>query len=198
MSMLRISRRRLLGAGAAGTLGVLLAPGAVLADDQGEAPELLRWDLVMITNGVVIAGGADVARDAATGDTGTLTGSGQAQSGKQRAAGGGTFVHRHSDGTEVAHGVYFVTGFRSFVNGGGSLVGTGLIDGVGILDQTTGGVLTLDVHLIAASGQTADGVLEVHCRLPRGRTTTEGVRLSTGLFRFVEQSGFTLFHALEN
>lgn len=196
MGELRISRRRLLGAGAVGTLGVLLAPETVLA--QGDQPEveLLRWDLVQIVQGVVLAGGTDVARDAATGDLGSLTGSGQAKPGEHGATGGGTFVHRHANGTEVAHGVYYVTGFKSFESGGGSLVGTGLIDGIGRLNQTTGGVLSLDVHLVAASGQKADGVLEVHCTLPGGRPGTEGITLSVGPFKFVQDRGVTLFHAL--
>jgi hypothetical protein len=46
-----LSRRKFLGVGAAGTRGVLLTPEAVLADD--EEVELLRWDLVAITQGVV-------------------------------------------------------------------------------------------------------------------------------------------------
>ena len=55
MSEPRISRRRLVGAGAVGALGVLLAPGAVLADgENGEEVELLRWDLIQIVQGVVL------------------------------------------------------------------------------------------------------------------------------------------------
>ncbi len=197
----RISRRRLVVVGAVGTIGVLLAPEAVLAngDDRLEV-ELLRWDLIQIVQGVVLAGGTDVARDAATGDTVSLTGSGEARPEKHKATGGGTFVHRHANGTEVAHGVYVVTGFKSFVNGGGSLVGTGLIDGIDELKKTTGGVLSLNVHLQATSGASADGVLEVHCALPGGKPDTEGVRLSIGPLKFVqvEEGGFTLFHVLEN
>ena len=44
-----ISRRRLVGAGAIGALGLLLAPQAVLADgDNHEEIDLLRWDLIQI------------------------------------------------------------------------------------------------------------------------------------------------------
>lgn len=40
----RISRRRLVGAGAVGAIGVLLPPEAVLANTDGrEEVELLRW-----------------------------------------------------------------------------------------------------------------------------------------------------------
>src|SRR5713226_7505675 len=142
-----ISRRRLAGAGAIGTLGVLLAPAAVFAGSENrEEVELLRWDLPQFPQGVALAGGTDVARDAATGDTISLTGSGEARPQKHKATGGGTFVHRHANGSEFLHGVYVVTGFKSFVNGGGSLVGTGLIDGIDELKKTIGGLLSLNVR----------------------------------------------------
>jgi hypothetical protein len=205
MGEVHISRRRLVGAGAVGALGVLLAPEAVLADsDNHKEVELLRWDLVQPTPAssvtVVVAGGTDVARDAATGDTVSLTGSGEARPHKGKATGGGTFVHQHSNGSEVGHGVYVVTGFKSFSNGGGSLAGIGLTDGIDDINKTTGGILTLGVHLTATSGQAADAVLEVHCELPGSTPTKEGVRLTVPAFHldFVQQSGFTLFHVLED
>jgi hypothetical protein len=191
-----ISRRRFVGAGVAGTLGVLLAPGAALAKGNNNEPGLLRWDLVDVNNGVVIPGGADVSRDAATGDVGTLTGSGQARPGDEQAAGGGTFVHRRANGSEVAHGIYWVTGFNRFENLGGSLAGIGLIDGVGDINDTSGGILSLNIRLRATSGETADGVLEVHCDLPGSEPTPEGIRLKVGPLDFVQQSGTTLFHIL--
>ncbi len=199
MGEVRISRRRLVGAGAVGTVGVLLAPVAVFADTEDpDDVDLLRWDLIQIVQGVILAGGTDVGRDAATGDMVSLTGSGDARPGKHRATGGGTFVHKHANGSEVAHGVYVVTGFKSFVNGGGSLVGTGLTDGIDELNKTTGGLLSLSVRLMPASGGSADGVLEVHCELPGGRPDTEGIRLSVLTFKFAQASGFTLFHVLED
>src|SRR5712692_5387681 len=137
-----LTRRKFMGVGAAGTLGVLLAPQSVLADD--EEVELLRWDLVTVTQSVILSGGQDMAKDA-SGDVVTLTGSGEAAPKKGKAAGGGTFVHKHSDGSEVAHGVYHVTGFQSFKAAGGVLVGRPVIDGIGTLKQTMGGVLILDV-----------------------------------------------------
>ena len=199
MGEVRISRRRLVGAGAVGTVGVLLAPVAVFADGENtDEVDLLRWDLIQIVQGVILAGGTDVGRDAATGDMVSLTGSGDARPGKHRATGGGTFVHKHANGSEVAHGVYVVTGFKSFVNGGGSLVGTGLTDGIDELNNTTGGLLSLSVRLMPASGGSADGVLEVHCDLPGGRPDTEGIRLSVLTFKFAQASGFTLFHVLQD
>jgi hypothetical protein len=162
------------GAGAIGTLGVLLAPEAVFAGgDHREEVELLRWDLIQIVEGVVLAGGTDVARDAATGDKISLTGSGDVRPEKHKATGGCTFVHHHANGSEVGHGVCVVTGFKSFANGGGSLVGTGLTDGIDELSKTTGGLLLLKVHLQGTSGAAADGVLEVHCDLPGGKPETE-------------------------
>ncbi len=200
MGEVGISRRRLVGAVAVGAAGVLLGPGAVFANggDERDDVDLLRWDLVQIVQGVVLAGGTDIGRDAASGDTVSLTGSGDARPGKHKATGGGTFVHKHAKGSEVAHGVYVVTGFKSFVNAGGSLVGTGLTDGIDELKNTTGGVLSLNVRLMPASGGSANGVLEVHCELPGSRPVTEGIRLSVLTFNFVQNSGATLFHILQD
>ncbi len=190
-----LSRRKFLGVGAAGTLGVLVAPQSVLAND-GDV-ELLRWDLVDITQGVVLSGGQDMARDAASGDVVTLTGSGQAAPEKRAATGGGTFVHKHANGTEVAHGVYHVTGFNSFKAAGGSLVGTGLIDGIGTLKQTMGGVLLLQVALMPSGGGSLAGVLGVDCNLPGVKfQIEEGVTLAVGPFEFEQAGGATLFHVL--
>ncbi len=190
-----LSRRKFLGAGAAGTLGLLLAPETVLADD--EEVELLRWDLVTITQGVLLSGGQDMAKDAASGDLVTLTGSGEAAPKKGTATGGGTFVHKHASGVEVAHGVYQVTGFESFKAAGGSLVGSGRIDGIGTLRETTGGVLMLKVALMPAGGGSLAGVLGVDCHLPASEIPiTEGVTLSVGPFAFRQAGGATLFHVL--
>jgi hypothetical protein len=100
------------------------------------------------------------------------------------------------DGSEFSHGVYFVTEFDSFANGGGSLVGVGVTDGIDELNKTTGGVLSLRVHGLASSGGSFDGVLGVHCVLPGSAHTTEGVTLSVGPFQFVQDTGATLFHVL--
>jgi hypothetical protein len=193
-----LSRRQLLkGAGAVGVLGALGIPTTVFADD--EEVELLRWDLVAITQGVVLSGGQDKAKDAASGDVVTLTGSGQVEPKKERATGGGTFVHKHANGTEVAHGVYTVTGFESFKAAGGSLASTGLIDGIGTLKQTMGGKLLLKVTLMASTGPSHPGVLGVDCALPGVEfPITEGVTLTTGPRKFTQAggSGSTLFHVL--
>jgi hypothetical protein len=184
-----------------GTLGALLAPEAVLADEG--RPELLRWDLVSVTDGVIVPGGTDVGK-AANGDTVSLTGSGQAQPGEGTATGGGTFVHRTALGALFAQGVYYVTGFNSFVQPGGTLVGVPLKDGVGRLNQTTGGKLSVNIHGIidappALKGGMVDAVLGVDCHLPGGAAgITEGITLSVPGLNFVQESGTTLFHVLED
>src|SRR5260370_41860572 len=97
MAETRITRRQVLvGAGAIGALGAL-APTGALADDEGKG-KLVRWDLVQIVSGEVLAGGTDTGQDA-TKDVVHLTGSGQAEPARREAAGGGTFVHQHGDGT---------------------------------------------------------------------------------------------------
>lgn len=188
-----LSRRKFLGVGAAGTVGVLLTPQSVLAND-GDV-ELLRWDLVTIIQGVVLSGGQNMARNAASGDVVTLTGSGQAAPENGTATGGGTFVHKHANGSEVAHGVYHVTGFHSFKAAGGSLVGTGLIDGIGWIKQTMGGVLMMQVALMPSTGGSHAGVLGVDCAIPGVRfPIMEGVTLAVGTVMFKQAGGQTLFH----
>lgn len=195
MATRRLTRRQvLIGAGAAGALGAL-APTAVLAVDNGRG-KLIRWDLVKLVQGVVLAGGTDVGQDRPTNDVVHLTGSGQAEPATREAAGGGTFVHQHSNGTEVAHGVYLVTGFNSFQNAGGSLAGTGLKDGIGEIGETTAGILSLNVHLVPSSGASLDGVLTVDCNLPPGFGIEEGITLSVGPFHFTQHGGATVFHVL--
>ncbi len=193
----RISRRRFVTAGAIGTLGALVAPETVFA--QEDQPESIRWDLVAVGGGAVVPGGTDVGRDAATGDTLSLTGSGFARPGEGTATGGGTFTHRNAAGTEIAHGIYYVTGFKTFTNGGGSLAGILTTDAIGRLDQTTGGKLFVRVHLVAVSGEMLNGVLGVHCVLPGGAPAEEGITVTVDNtpLNFTQDKGGTLFHLLE-
>ena len=196
MTMQQITRRQvLIGVGGAGALGAL-APTAALAGDNGRG-KLVRWDLVQVAGGVVLIGGTDDGLDSATSDVVHLTGSGQAEPATGEAAGGGTFLHQHSDETEVAHGVYVVTGFNSFQNAGGNLAPTGLADGIGEIGETAAGKLSLKVHLVASSGKSLDGVLTVNCNLPgAGFKIEEGITLSVGPFHFTQAGGFTVFHVL--
>jgi hypothetical protein len=198
MRELLISRRRIITAGAAGALGVLLNPSAVFADD-GEDVSLLRWDLVQIIQGTVLVGGTVRAKDATTGDVVTLTGSGEARPEDRTAAGGGTFLHQHANGSEVAHGVYVVTAFKHFKNGHGSLTPVPLQDGIGHKNQTDSGILSLGIKGFLASGGSIEGTLGVECALP-GDTSgaVEGITLDilTFHFRQVPEGGFTVFHVL--
>jgi len=198
MRDLLVSRRRIITAGAAGALGVLLNPSAVFADD-GEEVSLLRWDLIQIIQGTVLVGGTVRAKDAATGDVVTLTGSGEARPDDRTAAGGGTFLHQHANGSEVAHGVYVVTAFKHFKNGHGSLSPTPLQDGVGHKNQTDSGILSLGIKGFPAGGGTVEGTLGVECALP-GDTSgaVEGITLDVLTFHFrqVPEGGFTVFHVL--
>jgi len=166
----------------------------------------LRWDLVVNVLGAVVPGGSVVADDAATNDVISLTGSGFARPHQGKASGGGTWQRRHSDFSFVDAGVFLVTGFNSFNNGGGSLAGTGVTDAIGELDQTTGGVLSLNVSAAAGVGTSFTAVLEIHCSLPGSSTSTGGIRLviaQLGLdFQPPEKgggilNGSTLFHVLE-
>ena len=201
MRDLLVSRRRIITAGAAGALGVLLNPSAVFADD-GEDVGLLRWDLVQLIQGTALAGGMVRAKDAATGDVVTLTGSGEARPDDRTAAGGGTFLHKHADGSEVARGIYVVTAFKSFKNGHGSLAPTPLQDGIGHKNQTDSGILSLGIKAFAvgAAGP-IDAKLGVECALPNDTSgAVEGITLDVLTFHFrqVDEGGFTLFHVLDD
>jgi hypothetical protein len=196
-----LTRRQLLvSAGALAVAGPVIGmAGPAFADDKhgNEQARFVRWDLITITSRVILSGGTDVGKDKASGDTVSLTGSGQAQPRDEEATGGGTFVHNAANGTERAHGLYVVTGFRSFRDAGGTLAGLGLTDGIGEIDDTTGGILVLDVQLIPSAGPTSAGVLTVDCILPGGSipSIVEGFKLSVDSFHFVQDTGNTLFHA---
>ncbi len=173
------------------SVGVLaLAPNA-WAQPERKGHDV-RWDLAQVIQGTALAGGTDVGRDAATGDTVSLTGSGDAEAAEGNAAGGGTFLHRNARGAEVAHGVYVVTGFLNWEEAGGTLPAA---DGIGHADEASAGILTLMVRLFPSGGGHTDAVLGVHCALP-GATAQieEGITLAIGKLHFVQHGGVTLFH----
>ena len=147
----------------------------------------------------MLSGGTALSRDAATSDTVLLTGSGQAKPGQGDAAGGGTFVHRHSNGVLVARGVWIANSVASWEPVDGTLVGAGLTDGIGHLDATAAGNLRLNVTLMPEGGGSLHAVLTVHCQLIGSpETQLEGVTVDVGSFHFVpvHDEGFTLFHDL--
>jgi hypothetical protein len=171
----------------------------------------VRWDLPQFQANYVVMGGEDVSTDAATGDTATLTGSGQAEPFEHEAAGGGTFVHRHADGSIAASGIYRVTGFVRWTPlFGGTLEGTGLVDTIGngtgaIPDESEehSGVLVMRVQFVVLKdGEptgSVNGRLRINCHLP-GTTVfvPEGivVRIPSFDLVFRPTSGNTLFHTL--
>lgn len=183
-------------------LGLLMgATGATGSPrDSDRRGKIVRWDLAQIIDGVVLPGGTDVSA-ASDGATIALTGSGHAEPRKHRAFGGGTFVHSDAAGTEIAHGVYYVTGFVSWERlRGGSIVGL-LTDGIGPIKKATSGILTLNVHLVAAGGAPEfDGQLTIYCHLPGTiRDVPEGIALAipdAGLTFDEQVSGLTIFHLL--
>jgi hypothetical protein len=191
-----LSRRQLLkGAGAVGVLGALGIPTTVFADD--DEVELLRWDLARAPQGnLFLWGGENQATDAATHDVLTLTGSGQAAPRRRTATGGGTYVHRHNGGI-FSQGVYQVTGFKSWKAAGGSLVGSGLADGIGALEQTMGGLLVVNIVAMSSTGTSVPAVLGIDCAAPGVRFhIEEGVHVDVLNFHFKQSGGFNIFHNL--
>jgi hypothetical protein len=181
----------------------------------GHHNHFVRWDLLQVVNGVAVAGGTTLSTDAATKDTLALTGSGQAEPREKEAAGGGTFLHRHADGSVVAKGSYFVTGFvRWQPLRGGNFAKTGLVDGIGNGTGATpderepsSGILTVKVQFVpdgVAPGAGINGVLSVHCVLPDTvGGDFEGVTVTVASFNFTATEnadpnahGITLFHRL--
>lgn len=152
----------------------------------------VRWDLVRIQQSTALAGGADVARDAATGDTFTLTGSGDVKPANGDAAGGGTIVHHFAATNTEATGVYVVIGFISWQPGGGQPAVT---DGIGHSWEASAGVLKLMIRIFRAAGGFSDAILTINCHLP-GATidVEEGIELQVGNFDALPNGGVTLFH----
>jgi hypothetical protein len=188
-------------------LGLLLgamfsAAGAVGHDQRGG--KLVRWDLVEIANGTAVAGGENVATDAESGQSLTITGSGHVRPRRHEAFGGGTWVLEDADGNEIDNGSYQVTEFVSFRRlRGGNFAATGLIDGIGDPDEASSGIMTVKVRAVSEGAPPEDGidaVLEVHCNLPETvKETFEGVRITVGDQVFEpdpDRHGVTLFHVM--
>ncbi|HYY33955.1 MAG TPA: hypothetical protein VE693_10320 [Gaiellaceae bacterium] len=202
-----MQRPKLLSLALGLALGVFIAAAGASGDTVAstEAHGFVRWDLLVISNGVAVAGGTDVATDAA-GDTLSLTGSGTVEPNESEAAGGGTWAFHGSDG-ETDQGVYYVTRFLSWQRlAGGNFAATGLIDGIGNgpgssrnENEPTSGILRLRIHFIADSGEEVNGILRVNCHLPGTFVDVpEGIRIRIPTFDLVFEptSGVTLFHRL--
>ena len=172
-----------------------------------EGHSVVRWDIINLTKGgVLLAGGAATSTSSATGDTLTLTGTGQAEPAEEEAAGGGTFVHRDKNGAVHARGVYTVKHFVSFKRASGSLVGSGVVDAIGELGESHSGVLTVRVAFRVGGKVAARGTLVVTCALPgapagleEGVTATARPVGSSVVLRFNEKepdNGPTNFHII--
>ncbi len=200
-----MNRLRLLSV-IAGMAVVLAGPAAATGAPGGKAlGHTVRFDVVQFANAgpegtAILAGGSALAEDDATGDTVTVTGTGQAKGGGDDASGGGTFVHRHSNGSLVASGVWVADSVAGWEPANGSLAGLGLTDGIGHIEDTSGGVLFLNVTLLPDAGGSLPAILGIHCVLPGSTNPSieEGVSLEAGPFHFeqVEEGGATLFHVL--
>jgi len=154
----------------------------------------VRWDLVQIVQGTALAGGADVGIDAATGDTFTLTGSGDAEPAEGDAAGGGIIVHRFAATNINSTGIYVVTGLISWQPGGGQLQ---VADGVGHASEASAGILKMAIRIFLPSGAMRDAILTVNCHLPGSTVDVEeGIQLTIAgtPVNAQQHSGVTLFH----
>lgn len=155
----------------------------------------VRWDLVRIQQGTVLPGGADAATHAATGDTFTLAGSGDAEPAEREASGGGTIVHHFAASNTDSAAVYLVTGFIDWQPGGGTLQ---VADGIGHAEEASAGVLELAIRILLPSGAVRDATLTINCHLPGATVDVpEGIELSITGTPFVNMQpsgGTTLFH----
>ena len=184
----------------ASVLALTLVVAAVtpgLAQSKRARGHNVRWDLALLqppeSPTTAIVGGTNTGRDAATGDTVELTGSGNAIPARRDATGGGTFVHKHENGEEVAHGFYLVTGFVSWDRRPGTFPLPN--DGIGHASQASAGLLSLNVRFFPSGGSPADGVLTIHCHFPdTPGPNDEGISLVIGPFNFVQAGGVTVFH----
>jgi hypothetical protein len=170
-----------------------------------------RWDLVglsFLSTGkpVVTPGGTTLSKDANSGDELSLTGSGQFKPSRRQASGGGTLVHKHADGSEVAHGVYSVTGFVSYRRGFGTAPPVADYIGSKALARPADGILKLNIRVVpevdGKPGPTQNATLSIFCHFEKNKIglkeKDEGVEVKAGQFDFrqEEMKGFTVFHEL--
>lgn len=197
-----LSRRQLLkGAGAVGVLGALGIPTTVFAEsDNGGDDGTLRWDLVSLILPDIRAGGDDTAM--AEGEsTLNLSGSGTFTPGHPRqVTGGGTWRTTNTD-VPGGPGTYRVTELVSWVPAPGTLVGSGLVDHIGTLQDTRAGLAVFRIKY----SDGLDGILFLSCNLTgTPKSVDEGINASRGFVNFfhpgmpnfTKHSNRTLFHAI--
>jgi len=175
-------------------VSIVAAPAMPLAQ-RNAFGHTVRWDLVQIQQATALVGGADVVRDAATGDTFTLTGSGDVKPAERDATGGGTIIHHFAATNIDVAAVYLVTGFTEWTPGGGELP---IADGIGHAAEASSGVLKLAIRIFLPTGAVRDGALTVNCHLP-GATldVKDGIELTITGTPFIDvppSAGSALFH----
>ncbi len=128
---------------------------------------------------------------AKNGDTIEITGEGTFSIHEKSATGGGTFVHKDSEGNVIGSGTWEAMELISFHS-----YGSGSVQG--LPPELQGGKALMRVHLTAdGGGPEFDGILWVDCllgdKIPAG--AAEGVRLDVpGIINFnKEVSGFTVY-----
>jgi hypothetical protein len=176
-------------------IAAVLAVAAIVTTAGGATggARSLRWDFLDVNLATKqIVPGTDTSKDAATGDMLSLTGTGQFTPARKLASGGGTFVHKHADGSVFAQGFYYVTGFRSYRVGGGTPP-KGFTDRVAKGQGTVlDGILIMAVRLVPVvdgKPQTAHtATLRINCHFEHNhvglKEADEGFELHTGSFDF--------------
>jgi hypothetical protein len=175
-------------------VSTLFTPAVVLAQPRALG-HTVRWDLVRIQQDTALAGGSAVAKDTPTGDTFTLTGSGDAEPAERDATGGGTIVHHFAATNIDSAAVYLVTGFIDWQPGGGELP---IVDGIGHAAEASSGVLKMAIRIVLPTGAVRDATLTVNSELPSATIdVADGIELTIPGTPFVNMqpaSGTALFH----
>jgi hypothetical protein len=189
--------RSILGLAVVLILGLSVMAPEFAQGGQGLGHRKVGWDFVQIggagTTATGLPGGTNIGRDAATGDTVELTGSGIVVPFTGDVTGGGTFVHKRADGTVFARGFYVLTGFVSWERRPGTFPLPN--DGVGHLADASAGVLVVNVRAFPDGGSPVNGVLTIFCHFPdTPGPNDEGFTLDIASFHFVQAGGVTLFH----
>lgn len=197
--------------GAVSLLAVMALGGAGPAVAGSDGGTTVRFDIAKVVPGAVVVGGTTISTATApagfVGDTLALTATGTAEPAEVEAAGGGTFVHKASNGSVRTSGFYRVTRFISWQLTSGSFAATGLADAIGNAaeGEPHAGVLTVGITFYAGGKAVGTGRMVITCALPGAPAgLEEGVTViahpaGTNIFvRFTEKTaaGPTLFHVL--
>jgi hypothetical protein len=178
-------------------ISTIATAAPALAQPHGRG-HTVRWDLVRIQQGAALAGGIDVAKDSSTGDTFSLTGSGDVEPAERDVTGGGTIVHHFAAANVDSAAVYLVTGFIDWQPDKGELP---IADGIGHASEASSGVLKMAIRIFLPTGAVRDGTLTVNCHLPGATVNVvEGIELTITGTPFVNMQpdgGATLFHVLK-